>query len=69
MLEVNVKTIDVTVKRWKEVGTVQDQFKDNAGRKKSACTPERLGNASPDLAKFDHLMQFHECQGDIFDLY
>ena len=36
----NVKTTDATVKKWKEVGTVQDQFKDNAGRKKSARTPE-----------------------------
>ena len=38
--EVNVKTIDATVKKWKEVDTDQDQFKYNKGRRKSARTPE-----------------------------
>ena len=32
--EVNVKTVDVMVKKWKEVGSVWDQFEDYAGRKK-----------------------------------
>ena len=36
----NVKTIDATDKKWKEVGTAQDQFRGNVGRKKSARTPE-----------------------------
>ena len=32
----NVKAIDAMVNKWKEVGLVQDQFKGNAGREKSA---------------------------------
>ena len=36
----SLKTIDATVKKWKEMDSVQDQCKGNAGRKKSACTPE-----------------------------
>ena len=36
----NVKAIDAIVKKWKDIGLVQDQFKGNADRKKSLRTPE-----------------------------
>ena len=38
--QVNMKTIDRTVKKWKEVGSVQDQMKGKVGLAKSARTPE-----------------------------
>ena len=38
--QVNMKTIDGTVKKWKEVGSVQDQRKGKVGLTKSARTPE-----------------------------
>ena len=38
--QVDMKTIDKTVKKWKEVGSFQDQMKGKVGLAKSARTPE-----------------------------
>ena len=40
LYEVNSKTIAATVDKWKNIYSVQDLVKGNAGRKKSARTPE-----------------------------
>ena len=38
--EVNLLTISATMKKWKAVGSIQNQHKGNSGRKKSARSPE-----------------------------
>ena len=37
---ISLNTISATVKKWKDVGSVQNQHKGNSGRKKSARSPD-----------------------------
>ena len=40
--EVNLHTISAIMKKWKAVGSIQNQHKGNSGRKKSAWSPEKI---------------------------
>ena len=49
--EVNLLTISATMKKWKAVGSIQNQHKGNSGRKKSARSQENQDKISRSSCK------------------